>query len=315
MSEPLEPVYLICGSDRPKVLRAVGRLRANVAAGGGSEELHDALDTDPRTVASLCEQLGLFGGDRLVLVSGVETWLADPVKLLEPYLAAPTPGTTLALVAGPGMKKDHRLMKAIAGKRRLAFDLPGERELPNHLRNEAKRLGAQIDSEALRLLIDIVGPDAIALEGELEKLATYALGEPIDAAMVEAVAFPGDGVSVFALTDAVTAHQRRTTFRVLERAFDAGEKPHALLPMVARQVNLLRQARRELDAGGSAATLGRRTGVHEFRARKAMSAAAAWSEREAALAICRLADADHAMKGGRRIDPELALERALADSI
>lgn len=315
MSDALEPVYLICGSDRPKVLRAVARLRSNVAAAGGSEELHDALDIDPRAVAGLCEQLGLFGGDRLILISGVDVWNADAVKLLEPYLAAPTPGTTLALQAGPAMKKDHRLLKAIDGKRRLAFDLPGEKELPNHLRKEAQRLGARIDSEALRLLIALVGPDAIALEGELDKLTTYAAGEPIDAEMVEALAFRGDGVSVFALTDAVAARQRRGTFRVLERAFDAGEKPHALLPMVARQVDLLRQARRELDAGGSAATLARRLGVHEFRAKKAMSAAAAWSEREAALAICRLADADHAMKGGRRIDPELALERALADSL
>ena len=98
MSDALEPVYLICGSDRPKVLRAVARLRSAVAAAGGSEELHDALDIDPRAVAGLCEQLGLFGGDRLVLVSGVEVWKADAVKLLEPYLAAPTPGTTLALV-------------------------------------------------------------------------------------------------------------------------------------------------------------------------------------------------------------------------
>ena len=113
----------------------------------------------------------------------------------------------------------------------------------------------------------------------------------------------------------MAARQRRATFRVLERAFDAGEKPHALLPMVARQLDLLRQARRELDTGGSAATLARRLGVHEFRAKMAMSAASAWSEREAALALCRLADADHAMKGGRRIDPELALERALADSL
>ena len=111
MSEPLEPVYLICGSDRPKVLRAVDRLRRNVAAAGGSEELHDALDIEPRAVAGLCEQLGLFGGDRLILVSGVDVWKAEPVKELEPYLAAPTPGTTLALVAGPAMKKDHRLMK------------------------------------------------------------------------------------------------------------------------------------------------------------------------------------------------------------
>lgn len=315
MSEPLGPVYLICGSDRPKVLRAVARLRSAVAAAGGSEELHDALDIDPRAVAGLCEQLGLFGGDRLILVSGVDVWKADAGGVLARYLAAPTPGTTLALCAGPAMEKVHWLLKLIDGRRRLAFDMPGERELPNHLRKEAQRLGARIDSEALRLLIDIVGPDANALEGELDKLATYAAGEPIDAETVEHLAFRRDGLSVFALTDAVAARQRRATFRALERAFDAGEKPHALLPMVARQVNLLRQARRELDAGGSAATLGRRTGVHEFRARKAMSAAAAWSEREAALAICRLADADHAMKGGRRIDPELALERALADSI
>jgi DNA polymerase-3 subunit delta len=315
VSEPLEPVYLICGSDRPKVLRAVARLRSAVAAAGGSEELHDALDIDPRSVAGLCEQLGLFGGDRLVLVSGVEIWTAEPVKLLEPYLAAPTPGTTLALVAGPGMKKDHRLLKVLDGKRRLAFEVPDGRELPNHLRKEAQRIGARIDSEALRLLIEVAGSDAIALEGELDKLATYAAGELIDAEMVEALAFPSGGVSAFALIDVVAARQRRATFRVLERAFDAGEKPHSLLPMVARQIDLLRQARRELDAGGSAGTLARRTGIHEFRAKKAMAAAAAWSEREAALAVCRLADADHAMKGGRRIDPELALERALADSL
>jgi len=286
-----------------------------VVAEGGSEELYDALDTEPRAVAAACEQLGLFGGDRLVLVSGVEVWNADPVKLLEPYFEAPSEGTTLALVAGPAMRKDHRLMKVLDGKRQLAFDLPGERELPGHLRKEAQRLGAHLDGEALRLLIDIVGPDAIALETELDKLATYAGGEPIDAAMVEELAFRGDGVSAFAVTDAVASRERQAAFRTLERAFDAGEKPHALLPMIARQLELLRQAGRELEQGGSAGTLARRLGVHEFRAKKAISAAQAWSEREAALALCRLADADHAMKGGRRIDPELALERALAESL
>jgi DNA polymerase-3 subunit delta len=315
VSDALEPVYLLSGSDRPKVLRAVARLRARVVAAGGSEELYDALDIEPRAVAAACEQLGLFAGDRLVLVSGVEVWNAEAVKLLEPYLAAPAPGTTLALVAGPTLRKDHRLMKVLDGTRRVAFDLPGERELPGHLRKEARRLGADLDGEALRLLIDLVGPDAIALEGELDKLATYAAGEPIDSGTVEELAFRGDGTSAFAVTDAVASRDREAVFRTLERAFDAGEKPHAVLPMIARQVELLRQARVELDAGGSRATLARRLGVHEFRAKKAMDAAANWSERDAALLLCRLADADHAMKGGRRIDPELALERALAESL
>ena len=56
-------------------------------------------------------------------------------------------------------------MKVLDGKRRLAFELPKEAQLPGHLRKEAQRVGANLDGQALRLLIDIAGPDAIALEG------------------------------------------------------------------------------------------------------------------------------------------------------
>ncbi len=194
--------------------------------------------------------------------------------------------------------------------------MPGEKELPGHLRKEAQRLGAQLDGEALRLLIDLVGPDAIALEGELDKLATYAAGEPIDAAIVEALAFRGDGVSVFALTDAVaSARARGDVPRAGARVRRGGEAPRAAAddrppdrPAAAGapRARCRRLARPRSRAAPASTSSGPR---RRWRGRDA------WSERDAALAICRLADADHAMKGGRRIDPELALERALADSL
>ena len=314
VSDALEPVYLICGTDRPKVLRAVARLARQRRGRGRQRGAARRARHRSARRRGPCEQLGLFGGDRLVLVSGVETWTADAVKLLEPYLGAPTPGTTLALVAGPGMRKDHRLLKVVDGKRRLAFDLPGERELPAHLRKEAQRLGAQLDSEALRLLIDIVGPDAIALEGELDKLATYAAGEPIDAEMVEALAFPATASPSSRSPTRSRARQRSRRSGCSSARSTRGEAARAAAdgrpadgPAAA---GAPRARRRRLGRARS-----RGAGVHEFRAKKAMAAAAAWSEREAALAVCRLADADHAMKGGRRIDPELALERALAESL
>jgi hypothetical protein len=40
-----------------------------------------------------------------------------------------------------------------------------------------------------------------------------------------------------------------------------------------------------------------------------------WPEADAARAVVELAVADHAMKGGERIDPAMALQRALASAV
>jgi DNA polymerase III delta subunit len=316
MGEPgLEPLYLICGSDRGKVLRAVGRLRARVTGDGGAEELFDAAEADGRTVAGACDQLGLLASTRLVLVQGVEAWRAEDVQALATYAAAPAPGTVLAFVAGPGLRKDHKLRTLVPAAQTLAFDLPEERALPEHLRKEARRLGADIEPAALRRLVELRGTNAVALESELDKLATYAAGEAIDVATVDLLAVRGDDVSPFALTDAVSARDREAVYRALDRAFAAGEKPHALLPQIARHLDLVRRARRASDRGLDHRAFAREAGIHEFRGRKLFDAVSRWSERDAAAAVTRLAVADHAMKGGERIDPELALERALAEGL
>ena len=72
-AEPLLPVYLLTGSDRPKVARAVRRLRARF----GPESIEQLVaDTAPGADAvAACNALGLFaGGDggRLVIVEAVE---------------------------------------------------------------------------------------------------------------------------------------------------------------------------------------------------------------------------------------------------
>jgi DNA polymerase-3 subunit delta len=295
------------------VLRAVARLRARVLDAGGSEEHFEAAETAGAGVRAACEQLGLFTAARLVLVRGIESWRAEDVAALEPYVAAPSPATTLALVAGAGLKKDHRVRSLVTAKPQvLVFDVPGGRQLVEHLRRESQRLGAEIEPDALRRLVELVGERPVALEQELDKLATFAAGRPIDVATVEELAFRGDDVSPFALTDALSARNRRATFRAVVRCDEAGEKPHALLPQIARHVDLLRRARRALDGGRDHRAFAREAQIHEFRARKLLDAAAAWSERDAATAVVALADADWAMKGGARIDPQLALERALA---
>ena len=83
--ETLLPAYLIYGSDRPKVELAVRRLRSRVEeAGGGVEALSAGGDeaVAPPDVVDSCNALGLFGGQRLVLVTAVEAWKdkASPLR-------------------------------------------------------------------------------------------------------------------------------------------------------------------------------------------------------------------------------------------
>ena len=87
----LAPAYLIVGSDRPKVARALERLRARV--GEQAVETLTARETAGAEAVAALNSLGLFGGTRLVLVEEGERWKAADVKAVASYLDAPAPDT------------------------------------------------------------------------------------------------------------------------------------------------------------------------------------------------------------------------------
>ena len=103
MAEELKPVYLIGGGDRPKIARALHRLRARV--GEEAVDQLSATETSGEEAVASCNALGLFGaGRRLVVVEAVEKWKAADVKAVAEYLGAPAPDTVLALVAEEAKK-------------------------------------------------------------------------------------------------------------------------------------------------------------------------------------------------------------------
>ena len=96
MATELKPVYLITGGDRPKIHRALRRLRDRV--GEDATELLSANDTTGDDAVAACNSLGLLGGGgRLVIVEDVDRWKAADAKSITAYLASPAPDTVLAL--------------------------------------------------------------------------------------------------------------------------------------------------------------------------------------------------------------------------
>ncbi len=72
---PDKPVYLITGSDGPKVETAIARLRGHFEV--ESIETVTALDTSGETVVGLCNAGSLFGDARLIVVTDVDGVKAD----------------------------------------------------------------------------------------------------------------------------------------------------------------------------------------------------------------------------------------------
>ena len=223
MADELQPAYLIGGSDRPKVDRAVARLRTRFDS--DAFELHDAATTSGDDAVAACNAMGLFGsGSRLVVFEGVELWKAPDVKAIATYLKSPAPGTTLALVAGD-LRKDAPLAKAVTGHGTVLLWDVLARAVPRWVAEQFKLSGTAVEPEACRLLAELVGDDLYELASEVEKLVTWAGGDPITAADVESLVAPRAESPPWNLTDAWGARDVGGVLRATEHMLDRTGDP------------------------------------------------------------------------------------------
>ena len=310
----LKPVYVISGSDRPKIRVAIERLRNRFEE--GAVEVLAAGEHPAEDAVAACNALGLFGGERrLVIVEDADAWKAPEAKTIATYLKNPAPETVLALVASE-LKKDSALAKACAKAGDvLIYDAPRKRDLPGWVAKQFEQHGTSADRDACRLLVALVGEDPEQLRSEIEKLATWSGGEPVSEADVRLLASLSAETSVFVLTDAWgrrdVAAALASVEALLERS-GSRELPR-LVALLASHVGRVRACQALAAEGLGAREAASKLKLHPFAAEKAFAHAGNYAADELAHAVVRLAELDLALKGGSRLDGELEFERALVE--
>ncbi len=314
MASELKPVYLIAGSDRPKIRVALERLRNRFDE--GAVEVLAASEHVAEDAVAACNALGLFGGEqRLVIVEDVEAWKAADAKTVAEYLKNPAPGTVLALLAAE-VKKESALAKACAKSGDvLIYDAPRKRDLPAWITHQFEQVGSSVDRDAARLLIEMVGEDPDRLRSEIEKLATWAAEEPVSEADVRLLAAASAETSVFELTDAWGRRDAGAALAAVESLLERSgprELPR-LVALLANHVGRVRACQALAAEGVRPRDAAPKLKVHPYAAEKAFSHAANYEPDELAGAVVRLAELDLALKGGSRLAGDLEFERALVD--
>lgn len=312
----LKPVYLLTGTDRPKIDRALQRLRARV--GDQAIEHLEAPAAGGEDAVAACNALGFFSAEaRLVVVTGVDKWKAADAKAVAAYLESPAPDTVLALVADD-LKADSPLGKAVAKVGQvLAYAVP-KRNLSQWVAEQFKAAGVRAEPEACAALLQIVGDDLHQLASEIDKLATWAGDEPIGQREVEALAAAVAETPTFALTDAWALRDVGRTLEASETIFEREGKARRdtaprLASALGNHVGRLRQCQRLAAEGVRPRDAAGRLKMHPFYAEKVFGQAKNFSEEELRDALVRLAELDLALKGKSKLTPDLELQRALVD--
>ena len=216
----------------------------------------------PAAIAESARTFPMLGDRRVVLVlraekifkpkrrgKGIEDAIgsdddepAGDVDVLEAYLKAPEPRTTLVFVASD-VDRTRRLYKTLQKQATIVecWGLKGAKDARLDLRQVARTAealvrqavadaGQQIEPAAARLVAERAGTDIATLRGDVERLLLYAAGKPkIDLKDVQEVVSAETAQDNWAVTTAIQRGETAEALRQLGLALESGSVPYMIL--------------------------------------------------------------------------------------
>ena len=317
----LKPAYLICGDDDAKIdaWRARVRRRAEDERGPGGLEAFDARASEPAEIVAALSALTFDPGTRYVLVDDVGAWKAPQLEPIVSILAEMPPETVLVAIArGKALKQLCKAVEAAGGEVR-EYPAPKPWELPKWLVDRGRELGVQLDPEAAKELVSLVGTGQQRLSRELEKLALSVHPRTnVVTADVEVLAARDAAPQAYDLADALVAGDLKATLALAEQLESHGERPGRLVYPVVRRLREVHRAAALLDQGLPESKVGEALKAPPWLVKKTVARAKKADRAALERAICIFADLEIDMRGGGELQLyedtafSLALARAAA---
>jgi DNA polymerase-3 subunit delta len=316
-----KPAYLISGDDHGRIGERRAKLRelAERESGASGVEVFEGEAAAADQVANALCAMTFAIGRRFVIVDGVERWKDSEVaELVAPAMAGMGDDTTVAFFAREDgrMKAPAKLAEAV---KKAGGDVSAEtslkpKELPRWAREEATKLGIELDGAAAQALVGHVGERQQRLLRELEKLAIeHGAGARIGVEEVDAVAADSAERQVWGFVDALVARDRATATRRFLELRDQGEAMPRLIPSMARRLREVLAIAERLRAGESAAQVKATTKGNPWAVGQRIRDAQGSDPDVLRAALIALADLELDTRGSSELDDDTVGLRAIAE--
>ncbi|MHB0875084.1 MAG: DNA polymerase III subunit delta [Anaerolineae bacterium] len=302
---------LFYGDDRVGMEAAVAELVAKVDPGFVATNVTrlDGASLDLQELAMTARSLPFLSGVRVIVVQRLAERLKAAGKEATAELVAALrvmPPSTDLVVLEPELVKDasvhplHALASADGRGDVRGFLLRGSGDELRWIADLARQQDSEITREAAEELHRRVGDDALRLQSEIAKLATYCLDEGrIETAHVRELVAASAESSVFDLVEAIG---RREPGRALDLAQDLllrqSEPAQRLLVMVGRQFRLLTMVKDLLSSRVSPAELAAEMESPAWLVRRLTEQSRQFTMPDLEAALERTLAADYAIKSG-----------------
>lgn len=313
--------YLVYGPDAGLVCESADALCAAFGVDRADAFAHVRIDADiaaadPNRIVEEAYTVSMFGGERLIRVSGATR--RNLAGALKPVLEKPAPECRIVVEAGD-LKKDSPLRKAVESAP-SALVIPcypdNEAALDRLIETEVAAGGLAIEADAKSLLRGMLGGDRGASRNEIAKLALYCVdNSTITLDDVKAVVGDVSTMAADDLVDAAAIGDFAQAAILLDRFEAAGGASDMALLAALRHFQALQLARHRMDSGretAMAATGAMRPPLHFSRRDAFARALAIWNGPAIARACHRLAEASLAARAMPALAGAQAGEKLLA---
>lgn len=251
------PVYYLHGEDDYLKDEALARLvdaAVDPATRDFNFEVLRGADLDAETLGSIVGTPPMMAERRVVVIRDVGALKKDARLALDKYLKRAAPDLVLVLVAPSGAKEDKGLVAAATS---VEFRPLSGARIPKWIAYYVEHdLHSTITEGAITLLQEAAGTDLAQLRVELDKLASFSSGGPINEAAVSAVVGVRPGETMGDFLDAIARRDATTALAMLNAVLQQ-PKTSAVTTIMAltSQMLVIGWARAARDRGTSPARL------------------------------------------------------------
>ena len=299
-----KPVYLLYGEER--YLRRQYRERLRKALCGEDDTMnthfYEGKNISVGEIIDLAETLPFLAERRVIFITDSGLFKAGGEKMAE-YLASPNE-TTCFVFNENEVDKRSKLFKTVQSKGYAAdFAVQDEATLKRWVAGVLAKDGKRITENTVQLLLLKTGTDMDNIQMELEKLVCYCMEkEAITDADVEAVCTTRISNHIFDMINAIADKRKKQALELYYDLLALKEPPMRILFLIARQCNMLLQAKELKSRGYDNRTVGSRLGVPPFIAGKYLTQASRFSAAALRKAVKQCVEAEEAVKSGRMND-------------
>lgn len=296
--------YLLYGEERYLRRQYRDRLQKALCSDGDTMNNHfyDGKDISVGEIIDLAETLPFLAERRVIFITDSGLFKSGGEKMAE-YLAEPNE-TAYFVFSESEVDKRSKLFKTVQSKGYAAeFAVQDEATLKRWAAGVLAKDGKKITENTVQLLLSKTGTDMDNIQMELEKLVCYCIDrEVVTDADVEAVCTTRISSHIFDMINAIADKQQKKALDLYYDLLALKEPPMRILFLVARQCNMLLQAKSMKSRGYDNRTIGSKLGVPPFIAGKYLAQAARFSSSTLRSAVQQCVEAEEAIKSGRMND-------------